>query len=58
MNTATATTESRVEIVRRKTSAMRFGSIQITVHEGKVTQIESTEKTRLQNNARSEYKEN
>lgn len=26
---------------------MRFGSVQIIVHEGRVTQVESTEKTRL-----------
>jgi hypothetical protein len=34
-------------IVRRKVEAMRFGSVQIVVHEGRVTQVESTEKTRL-----------
>lgn len=26
---------------------MRFGSVQIVVHEGRVTQVESTEKTRF-----------
>ncbi|WP_038165394.1 YezD family protein [Verrucomicrobium sp. BvORR106] len=40
-------TEAWVEIVRRKVDAMRFGSVQIVVHEGRVTQVESTEKTRL-----------
>ena len=39
--------EAWVEIVRRKVDAMRFGSVQIVVHEGRVTQVESTEKTRL-----------
>jgi hypothetical protein len=34
-------------IVRQKVEAMRFGSVQIVVHEGRVTQVESTEKTRL-----------
>lgn len=36
-----------INIVRRKVEAMRFGSVQIIVHEGRVTQVESTEKTRL-----------
>ncbi len=38
---------SWIEIVRQKVAAMRFGSVQIIVHEGRVTQVESTEKTRL-----------
>ncbi len=41
--------ESWLEIVRQKASAMRFGSVQIIVHEGRVTQVESTERTRLPN---------
>lgn len=40
-------TESWIDIVRQKVEAMRFGSVQIIVHEGRVTQVESTEKTRL-----------
>ncbi len=40
--------EPWLEIVRQKVEAMRFGSVQIVVHEGRVTQVESTEKTRLQ----------
>ena len=39
--------EPWLEIVRQKVAAMRFGSVQIVVHEGRVTQVESTEKTRL-----------
>lgn len=39
--------ETWIEIVRQKVSALRFGSVQIIVHEGRVTQVESTEKTRL-----------
>ncbi len=38
---------SWLEIVKQKVEAMRFGSVQIVVHEGRVTQVESTEKTRL-----------
>lgn len=41
------TPEDWLEIVRRKVAAIRFGSVQITVHEGRVTQVESTEKTRI-----------
>ncbi|HAL70969.1 MAG TPA: DUF2292 domain-containing protein [Verrucomicrobiales bacterium] len=49
MSQHTAVTESEawLEIVRQKVGAMRFGSVQIIVHEGRVTQVESTEKTRL-----------
>lgn len=39
--------EPWIDIVRRKAGAMRFGSVQIIVHEGRVTRVESTEKTRL-----------
>lgn len=41
------TAESWLEIVRQRVEAMRFGSVQIVVHDGRVTQVESTEKTRL-----------
>ncbi len=41
--------ESWIDIVRQKAAGMRFGSVQIIVHEGRVTQVESTEKTRLPN---------
>lgn len=36
-----------VDVVRNKVEALKFGSIQIIVHEGRVTQIESLEKTRF-----------
>jgi len=45
--TAETDVESWLDIVRQKVSALRFGSVQIIVHEGRVTQVESTEKTRL-----------
>ncbi|MCC5833404.1 MAG: YezD family protein [Opitutales bacterium] len=35
-------------IVADKVRSLRFGVVQVVVHEGKVTQIESTEKTRLE----------
>lgn len=36
-----------LEVVRRNVSTLRFGSVQITVHDGQVTQVESVEKTRF-----------
>jgi hypothetical protein len=36
-----------LEIVRKNVMNLRFGSVQITVHDGRVTQIESIEKTRF-----------
>jgi len=46
--TPVASEEDWLQIVRQKVGALRFGVVQIIVHEGKVTQIESTEKTRLE----------
>lgn len=46
-----------LEIVRRKVEAIRFGTVQIVVHDGRVTLVESTEKTRvadLEDKTRSE----
>ena len=36
-----------LEVVRRNVANLRYGSVQITVHEGRVTQVESVEKTRF-----------
>jgi hypothetical protein len=41
-------------IVRAKVEGLRFGVVQIVVHDGKVTQIERTEKTRLGGSGREE----
>ncbi len=40
--------ESRawIDHVARKVASLRFGSVQIYIHEGRVTQVESVEKTR------------
>ncbi len=35
------------ELVRRYVSSIKFGTVQITVHDSKVTLIEKSEKTRL-----------
>lgn len=36
-----------LEVVRSNVANLKFGSVQITVHEGRVTQVESIEKTRF-----------
>ncbi|MGC3989364.1 MAG: YezD family protein [Chthoniobacteraceae bacterium] len=36
-----------IEIVREKVQSLRFGVVQIIVHEGRVIQVERTEKVRL-----------
>ena len=36
-----------LELVRHNVESLRFGVVQIVVHDSKVTQIERTEKTRL-----------
>lgn len=36
-----------LELVREKVQGLRYGVVQIVVHDSKVTQIERTEKTRL-----------
>lgn len=36
-----------LDIVRKNVAGLRFGSVQITVHDGRVTQVESVEKTRF-----------
>lgn len=37
-----------LDAILRARDGLRFGSIEVTVHEGKVTQIERKEKFRLQ----------
>ena len=47
------TSENRPEnpewlpVVIRKVDSLRFGSVQIIVHDGRVTQVESLEKVRM-----------
>lgn len=36
-----------LKLVRERVSGLRFGTVQIVVHEGRVTQVDSTERTRL-----------
>jgi hypothetical protein len=37
-----------LEIVRRQVGSLRFGVVQIVVHDSEVTQIDKTERVRLQ----------
>jgi len=36
-----------LELIRSAVSGMRFGAIQLTIHEGKLVQMEVTEKRRF-----------
>ena len=36
-----------IALVREKVDGLRYGVVQLVVHDGRVTQIERTEKTRL-----------
>ena len=40
-------TEAWEQIVRQRVGRLRFGVVQLVVHEGRVTQVETTEKVRL-----------
>lgn len=46
-NTPTTDELEWLEVVRQKVAKLRFGSVQVTVHDGRVTQVESIEKTRF-----------
>ncbi len=39
--------EPWLEVVSRTVASIRFGSVQVTVHEGRVTQVEAVEKMRF-----------
>jgi len=44
----TTTRENWVEIIKEKLGGLRYGQILLTVHDGRIVQIEKTEKTRLE----------
>ena len=50
-NTAAGASLDWLELVQRQVGSLRFGVVQIVVHESRVVQIERTEKVRLQNPA-------
>jgi hypothetical protein len=42
------TSEPRwLEVIRESIGKMRFGTVQVVVHEGRVTQVDATHRTRL-----------
>ena len=47
-NNASDTESQFLDAISRARNGLRFGSIEITVHDGKVTQIERKEKIRFQ----------
>ncbi len=47
----TVAPEAWEQIVRQRVGRLRFGVVQLVVHEGRVTQVETTEKVRLPSEA-------
>lgn len=48
VRTGTALNGDAIEIIRQSLARIRFGAIQLTVHEGKLVQVDVTEKRRFQ----------
>lgn len=46
-STSASATPDWIALVRDKVERLRYGVVQLVVHDGRVTQIECTEKTRL-----------
>ncbi len=46
-STSTSATPDWIALVREKVERLRYGVVQLVVHDGRVTQIECTEKTRI-----------
>lgn len=46
--TGTALNGDAIEIISQSLARIRFGAIQLTVHEGKLVQVDITEKRRFQ----------
>ncbi len=46
-NPAAAVVPEWLELVRRQVGSLRFGVVQIVVHDSQVTQVEKTERVRL-----------
>lgn len=47
MSTETTTEEPWLKALRQRVQSLRFGSVQLVIHEGRITQIEATEKLRF-----------
>ena len=46
-----AETQNWIEVIKEKLGGLRYGQILLTVHDGRVVQIERTEKTRLESSS-------
>jgi hypothetical protein len=46
-DTTSAAHQAWLKIVEERVGTLRFGTVQIVVHEGRVTQVDSTERTRF-----------
>jgi len=46
-----------LRVVQQKVESLRYGVVQLVVHDGRVTQIERTEKTRLTASGRAQSAE-
>ncbi len=55
-NENSASNNEWMDVVLSKIQNLRFGSVQITVHEGRVTLVESIEKTRFNSDSTSPTK--
>ena len=47
----TTETQNWIEVIKEKLGGLRYGQILLTVHDGRVVQIERTEKTRLESSS-------
>lgn len=50
---AAATADASIALVRDALSRLSYGAIQLTVHDGKLVQLDVTERTRFTGEARS-----
>jgi len=47
----TTDNQNWIEVIKEKLGGLRYGQILLTVHDGRVVQIERTEKTRLESSS-------
>jgi hypothetical protein len=47
----TAETKNWMDVIQEKLGGLRYGQVLLTVHDGRVVQIERTEKTRLESSS-------
>jgi len=47
----TSEAQNWIEVIKEKLGGLRYGQILLTVHDGRIVQIEKTEKTRLESSS-------